>query len=114
MPHKDVRGWVFLCSAVLLLAAAIALLAPGKAEFQSVSVSHLPDVSGRSPTRLSEKQWCEIPGIGKGLAGKIVRYKSVYGEFTSPDETILVDGIGKARRQAILEYAESFERSGNP
>ena len=114
MPKRDKTGWLILALAVLLLAGAIAALSPGKGELQSVRVSYLPDVSGRSATRLPEKEWQKIPGIGKGLAKRITAYKSVYGEFTCPDELILVEGIGKARRQSVIDYSESFERSDSP
>ena len=114
MSRREKIGWIVFSAASVVLLILILLSSPRKTEFHSVSFSYLPDTSGRSALRISEKEWCEIPGIGKGLARKISEYQKVYGPFTSPDETVLVEGIGEKRSQAIAEYAEERERSQKP
>ena len=114
LSRREKIGWIVFSAASVVFLSLILLSGPRKAEFRSVSLSYLPDTSGRSALRISEKEWCEIPGIGKGLARKISEYQKIYGLFTAPDETKLVDGIGEKRSQAVAAYAEERERSQNP
>ncbi len=45
-----------------------------------------------------------VPGIGPGLAERIVAFRTVNGPFTSPDELLDVSGITDRRLEAMLPY----------
>ena len=110
MPKKDAVGWMVLLSLTLLLVSALLLLRTPENEPLLLAVSYLPDESGQNGTRLSEEQLRSIPGIGEVLAERILEYRRNFGEFTSPDEVILVHGIGPAKQKAVVGYAEEYER----
>jgi competence protein ComEA len=42
-----------------------------------------------------------LPGIGKGLAARIIAYRSQYGRFRRPEHLIMVRGIGDPRFRAL-------------
>lgn len=52
----------------------------------------------------SVQQLSVLPGIGEGYAGRIVEYRESNGPFAAPEELLLVEGIGQARLEAILDY----------
>ena len=43
-----------------------------------------------------------LPGIGEKTADAILEYRSDYGPFQSPEELILVSGIGEKKLSGIL------------
>ena len=45
-----------------------------------------------------------LPGIGEVLAERIVAYRLENGSFTSPEELLNVEGIGKKRLEEILDF----------
>ena len=44
-----------------------------------------------------------LPGIGKGLAARIVEHRKEYGPFRRPEHLIMVRGISDARFRALRE-----------
>lgn len=46
----------------------------------------------------------QLPGIGKTLAERIIKFREAYGVFTTIDELLDVDGIGGAKLNAIKDY----------
>jgi competence protein ComEA len=50
----------------------------------------------------SESQLMLLPRVGPSLAKKIVEHRQANGEFKSPDELVLVPGIGE-RTYALME-----------
>jgi competence protein ComEA len=42
-----------------------------------------------------------LPGIGPVLAEKIVAYREDHGPFASPEDLMLVPGIGEAKYEAL-------------
>lgn len=52
----------------------------------------------------SAKELAILPGIGDGIAQKIVDYRNEIGSFTSIEELQNVDGIGQKRFDAISKY----------
>ena len=51
----------------------------------------------------SAKELEELPGIGKGLAARIVEHRQRYGPFARPEHLIMVRGISEHRFQAIRD-----------
>lgn len=45
-----------------------------------------------------------LPGVGEGLADKIVAYREENGPFRAPEELMSVPGIGEGLFDAIQEY----------
>lgn len=44
-----------------------------------------------------------LPGIGKGLAERIIEHRQRYGPFAKPEHLIMVRGISEHRFQAIRD-----------
>lgn len=44
-----------------------------------------------------------LPGIGEALAGRILRYRDAHGSFTAVEDLMMVEGIGEARLETILD-----------
>ncbi len=58
------------------------------------------------------KELQQLPGIGKGLAKRIVEYRSTHGSFKTVEELMKVKGIGKktfAKMQDRLTVGSSPE-----
>ena len=45
-----------------------------------------------------------LPNIGETLAKRIVDYRNEHGDFTAPEDLLLVEGIGEKRLEQIREY----------
>ena len=50
------------------------------------------------------RQLSALPGIGEGLARRILDYRDFYGPFSRPEELLNIDGIGQATLEAILDF----------
>ena len=64
--------------------------------------------SQQSPQRInintaSEKELEKLPGIGKGLAARIVEHREKYGPFRRPEHLIIVRGISDRRFRAMQD-----------
>lgn len=53
-----------------------------------------------------EERLAELPGIGPVLAGRIVAYREQVGPFRRLEEITAVKGIGPARFEALLAFAQ--------
>ena len=51
----------------------------------------------------SVKELESLPGIGKGLAERIIEHRLKYGPFAKPEHLIMVRGISEHRFQAIRD-----------
>ncbi len=51
----------------------------------------------------TEKELATLPGIGKGIATRIVEYRKAHGGFKSIDELKKVKGIGSKKFEAIKD-----------
>ena len=50
-----------------------------------------------------------LPGIGEGLAGRIVRYREVNGAFESVEALTEVSGIGEKKLEELRDYITASE-----
>lgn len=50
------------------------------------------------------RQLSALPGIGEGLARRILDYRACYGPFSRPEELLNIDGIGQATLEAVLDF----------
>jgi len=57
---------------------------------------HLIDINTASPQELER-----LPGIGKGLAARIVAHRDEYGRFRRPEHLMMVPGISARRFHAM-------------
>ena len=75
----------------------------------TTDVTSLPRVQNNSTsTRInintaSAKELEALPGIGKGLAERIIEHRQKYGPFARPEHLIMVRGISEHRFQAIRD-----------
>jgi competence ComEA-like helix-hairpin-helix protein len=54
----------------------------------------------------SREELMRLPGIGAGLAARIVEHRARYGKFRRPEHILMVDGIGAHRFARIRELIE--------
>ena len=66
--------------------------APGQPSPQQININ-------TSSTKELEK----LPGIGKGLAARIVEHREKYGPFRRPEHLIIVRGISDRRFRAMQD-----------
>ena len=58
------------------------------------------------PISINEAEKAEImalPGIGEVLADRIIAFRDEHGGFTSPEELLNVEGVGKKRLEEIVD-----------
>ena len=65
-------------------------------ETQGVSFPVLINQAGK-------KEFMALPGIGEVLAKRIIRYREENGPFSSVEELLNVEGIGKKRLEEIMD-----------
>ena len=79
-----------------------------KANDQQPGTSLQPSSNRESPQRLnlntsSANELETLPGIGKGLAERIVEHRARYGPFRRPEHLIVVRGISDRRFRALRD-----------
>ena len=58
------------------------------------------------PISINEAEKAEImalPGIGEVLADRIIEFRNAHGDFSSPEELLNVEGVGKKRLEEIID-----------
>ena len=56
-----------------------------------------------SINQASKEEIMALPGIGDVLAERIISYRTEHGEFSSVEELLNVEGVGKKRLEEILD-----------
>lgn len=70
----------------------------------SVSDAPAPDEADKiNINTASSEELCSLPGIGEVLSKAIIEYRSTNGAFTSPEELMLVSGIGEGKYKSIQD-----------
>ena len=74
----------------------------------TASVQTMAATNQQTATRInintaSEKELEELPGIGRGLAERIVEHREKYGPFRRPEHLIMVRGISDKRFRALRD-----------
>jgi competence ComEA-like helix-hairpin-helix protein len=65
---------------------------------------NIPSSSDRiNINNASAKELEALPGIGKGLAERIIEHRQKYGPFAKPEHLIMVRGISEHRFHAIRD-----------
>lgn len=78
-------------------ASGVVLLSPAvEASDTQEALSYGLDINKASVSQLTE-----LPGIGETLAGRIVAYRDENGAFTSVEDLLAIDGIGKKTVEQI-------------
>jgi len=74
----------------------------------TASVQTMAATNQQTATRInintaSEKELEKLPGIGRGLADRIVEHREKYGPFRRPEHLIMVRGISDKRFRALRD-----------
>ena len=77
-------------------------------ESQGVSSSFRQQTATQSAPRInintaSAVELEKLPGIGKGLAGRIIEHREKFGPFRKPEHLIIVRGISDKRFNALQD-----------
>jgi len=72
------------------------------------STATMSSSDSKSPSRInintaSADELEKLPGIGKGLAGRIIEHRETFGPFRKPEHLIIVRGISDKRFHALQE-----------
>lgn len=88
MRSRQVRRRVVATTAAIALAAGLALAAEGKVNINTAGIEQLT----------------LLPRIGEVVAQRILDYREENGNFKSPEELMLVQGIGEKTFELIEPY----------
>jgi competence protein ComEA len=95
--------------ALLLVTLSLSIAACAKRSRNvAQSLAAPAPVSSTQPQRInintaSANELEALPGIGKGLAQRIIEHREKYGPFRKPEYLIIVRGISDKRFQALRE-----------
>lgn len=111
-PFPNNADWIHrvIVSSILFITAIFSSAACAKrsrsvaAEVTSVSQVRNNATAGRiNINTASTKDLEGLPGIGKGLAERIIEHRQKYGPFAKPEHLIMVRGISEHRFLALRD-----------
>lgn len=97
-------GQLRCLACIAVLGIAVALSGCGGAE---PSPTHATNVGRPQAADLidvnaaTEAELTQLPGIGEGLAKRIVDHRNRYGPFRKPEHLMMVEGISDARFRRV-------------
>lgn len=94
------QGLAALCLIGLLLALTIREAPP---VYTAGRIVTDPDSIAIDINTAPLDELCELPGIGEGLAQRIIDYRDANGPFHSTEEIMNVSGVGEAKYLAIKD-----------
>ena len=91
-----------MCSAVLGIAVALAGCGGAKPNSRhATNVGRPQSAELIDVNAATEAELIRLPGIGEGLAKRIVEHRSRYGPFRKPEHLMMVEGISDARFRRV-------------
>jgi competence ComEA-like helix-hairpin-helix protein len=105
--RRPVRSHIFIFIACLLLISSSSCVKLPRRAFQA-SGQTAPPVAGIETSAAfinintaSPEELEKLPGIGRGLAARIIAYRSEYGRFRRAEHLMMVRGISERRFRAV-------------
>jgi competence protein ComEA len=71
---------------------------------QTAAVSQTPNPRRININTASANELETLPGIGRGLAARIIEHREKYGPFRRPEHLIIVRGISDRRFRALRDF----------
>lgn len=96
---------------LFLLFTATSCIEPSRYHFQAPAGRESDSVASSESNRLlvnintaSAKELERLPGIGKGLAQRIIDHRTEHGDFRRPEHLMMIRGIGEHRYRALRPF----------
>lgn len=96
------------CSLVLLLVCASCVKLPRSKQIANNQSSHTQ--SGTTPASLihlntaSRAELEQLPGVGEGIAGRIIEHREKFGPFRRVEHVLMVRGISESRFRQMRPF----------
>jgi competence protein ComEA len=87
------RGTVLVIHACCLLLVCSCGRLPRRAALSVNATGTTAETTRVNINRASAEELEQLPGIGKGLAARIVEHREKYGPFRKPEHLLMVRGI---------------------
>jgi competence ComEA-like helix-hairpin-helix protein len=100
------RGTNTLLVALICAIAGLSTVGCGKLHSRPLPVSNTVSASSNALVDINSadaKQLATLPGIGDGLADRIVEYRQLHGPFRRVEHLMLVPGISDRRFRSIRD-----------
>lgn len=108
MLTKRAHSLFFLFLACVLLISSSSCVKLPRQAFQvsgqttaSVAQTEAPNAALININTASTEELEKLPGIGRGLAARIIAYRSEYGRFRRAEHLMMVRGISERRFRAV-------------